>query len=586
MPAASSGDGSLRFGSFELDVRSRELRRGETTVARLQEQPFEILRMMLEHPGDVVTREELQQRLWPGGTFVDFEHSLNAAVKRLRAVLGDDASRPTFVETVPRRGYRFIAPFLDRSDDIEGETPAPSPAVRLAVLPFDNLSSDVAQEFFVDGLTEEMIGQLGEFCRTRIAIIARTSSMRFKDSGKGAREIGEALRADYLLEGAVRQARDRIRITARLVETAGETQMWSHTYELHVTDYLSVQKDVSEHIAKALSIRLAPEPRDPASATKPTAAAYKAYLKGRYFWNLVGDAGVEQALQHLQRATGLDPSFAAAHGLLARVRILRAEYYDAFPRSELDAARQSAERALELDATLFEARLALGDVRRMKDWDWRGAEAEYIRAIDLNPSHEGARRLYGTLLAALARSTEAIDQTERACELDPLCVVASAGGAAWVRYLAGDHDNAIVRCLDAIEMEPRYLTAHRILAAAYLASGQAEKAVGVLERVLATDDNPLVMASLAHVHGMIGNRPAAVDLMDRLEGIGASRQVSPYYMALAYVGLGDTDAAFSALDRAAAERDPAVAYVAVEPRFEPIRSDGRFSPLRQRLGLK
>lgn len=586
MSAVTDGGTSVRFGSFELDVRSRELRRGATTVARLQEQPFEILRMMLERPGDVVTREELQQRLWPDGTYVDFEHSLNAAVKRLRAALGDDASHPIFVETLPRRGYRFIGPYNADSRRAASTAVGTLRQVRLAVLPFASLSSEEGQEFFVDGLTEEMIAQLGEACRTRIAIIARTSSMCFKNSGKGAREIGEALHADYLLEGGVRHERDRVRITARLVETSGETQMWSQTYESHVTDYLSVQKDVAERIASALSIRLAPEPRNRGSSLTANASAYQAYLRARYFWNLVGDTGAEQALQHLDNAIRLDRSFAAAHALLARVRILRAEYYGAVPRRDLDAAREAAERARELEPTMSEAHLALGDVLRMRDWNWRGAEEEYARALELNPSHEGAHRLYALLLAALARSAEAIDEADRACDLDPLCVVASAGGAAWVRYLAGDYDAAISRCHDAIEMEPRYLATQRILSAAYLASGRTREAVDVLKTVLSTaGDNPPLVASLAHALGRAGNRAAGIDLVQRLNALRASRHVSPYYMALAHVGLDDTDAAFAALDRAAVDHDPALVYLSVEPRFEPIRDDVRFSLLLRRLHL-
>jgi TolB-like protein/Tfp pilus assembly protein PilF len=586
MRAADHDGERLRFGSFELDVRSRELRRGATTVARLQEQPFEILRMILERPGEVVTREELQQRLWPNGTFVDFEHSLNAAVKRLRAALGDDASDPKFVETLPRRGYRFIGPRHGHPDRRKTGATDTIPTVRLAVLPFANLSGGADQEFFVDGLTDEMIGQLGEACRTRIAIIARTSSMRFKNSGKSAREIGEALRADYLLEGGVRHERDRVRITARLVETAGETQMWSQTYESPVTDYLTVQKDVSERIAGALSIRLAPLPRDADSTRRRDALAYQAYLRGRHYWNLVADTGTEQALLHLRRAIDLDPSFAAAHALLARVLILRAEYYGATPRSDLAAARQPAERALALDPTLFEAHLAAGDLSRMTDWDWRSAETEYRYAIELNPSHEGAHRLYGLLLAALSRSAEAIDETDLACELDPLCVVANAGGVAWVNYLAGNYDTAIARCLDGLEMEPRYVPAHRILGAAYLAAGRAQDAIRVLENVLSTvGRDPVLVASLAHAHGVAGQHAAARDLIEQLDELGTSRHVSSYYRALACLGVGDVDAAFSALERAAVDRDPALTYVSVEPQFESVRSDARFPALLGRVGL-
>src|SRR6185503_5443835 len=222
----------LRFESFELDTRSRELRKGKNRI-RLQEQPFEILRLMLEHPGDVVTREELARKLWPDGTFVDFEHSLNAAVKRLRAALGDDADNPRFVETLPRRGYRFVA----RTPSSEAPPPAPvlarAPRLRLAVLPFSNLG-DERHEYFGDGLHEELISQLGGLCRGRLGVLARWSSVVFKGTSLRARDVGEALRADYLLEGSVRHEDDRVRVTARLIEAAGETQLWAEMYDRHL----------------------------------------------------------------------------------------------------------------------------------------------------------------------------------------------------------------------------------------------------------------------------------------------------------------------------------------------------------------
>src|SRR5688572_25361983 len=266
----------LRFGAFELDVRLRELRTGTTRV-RLQDQPFEILRIMLERPGDVVTREQLRQRLWPDGTYVDFEHSLNAAVKRLRAVLGDDAENPRFVETLPRRGYRFIAPMGSAAESQPLHRPVAQPGIRLAVLPFNNLSEDPSQEYFSDGLTEEMIAQLGGLCRGRVGIIARWSSMVFKGTTRRAREVGEALQADYLLEGSVRREGDRARITARLVETASETHLWSDTYDRHLVDCLAVQEDVASHIARALAMELLPGQR---AAPRMTcdAAAYQSYL--------------------------------------------------------------------------------------------------------------------------------------------------------------------------------------------------------------------------------------------------------------------------------------------------------------------
>jgi TolB-like protein/Tfp pilus assembly protein PilF len=583
MTAATDADQPLRFGSFELDLRSRELHNGATRI-RLQEQPFEILRMMLERPGRVVTREELQQRLWPDGTFVDFEHSLNAAVKRLRAALGDDAENPRFVETVPRRGYRFIARSEEETTARDAAARLTPPPVRLAVLPFVDLSQEDRDGYFADGLTEEMIAQLGQMYRSRIGVISRSSAMMFRDNAKGAREIGDALRARYLLEGSIRRQGDRARITARLVEASSEMQLWAETYETSLTDALFVQQDIATRIARSLAIELLPEKRN--APVSSNAEAYRAYLKGRYYWNMLADTGVEQAAAYLERATQLDPTSAAAHAALARVRILEAEYYDAIPRTALEGARESATRALELDPTFFEAHLAMGDVRRMLQWDWRGAETAYSQAIVLNPSHEGAHRAYGLLLAALSRFAEAIRESDRACEMDPLCVVVNSSGAAWVRFLAGDYDAAIARSREAIEMEPEYLIARRILAASYLQSGREREAISELESALprSAEDSTLI-AALAHAKAVTGNRRAAVALVERLTKDAPTRHLPSYHLALAYVGLGDTDAALSSLEQAIVVRDPAVINLAVDPRLESVRSDARCTQLIEQLGL-
>jgi TolB-like protein len=305
-PAAREGamdtetDRPVRFGSFELDVRSRELRKGSTRV-RLQDQPFEILCFMLERPGHVVTRDELRQRLWPEGTFVDFEHSLNAAVKRLRAALGDDADNPRYVETLPRRGYRFIGAMGQADVHDATSIEAPAHRVRLAVLPFTCLG-DEGQEYFTDGLTEEMIAQLGRLCRGRVGVIARQSSMAFKGTTRSAREIGAALRADYLLEGSVRRAGERVRIAARLIETAGETHLWVETYERHLTDCLSVQADVAARIAQSLTMELAPDQPAQREVRSPDAAAYNAYLKARFYWNKTADDGIDESVAYFQEA--------------------------------------------------------------------------------------------------------------------------------------------------------------------------------------------------------------------------------------------------------------------------------------------
>ena len=309
-----------RFGAFEVDLRARELRKGGIRI-RLQDQPFEILALMLERPGEVVTRDELRQRLWPAGTFVDFEHSLNAAIKRLRAALGDDADNPRFVETLHRRGYRFISAVeYERGQPARNLHVVRPPAgranftanVRLVVLPFANLSGDPMQEYFSDGLTEEMITQIGRLCPGRLGVIARTSSMLFKRSTKSANEIGSELGVDYLLEGSVRREGDRIRITAQLIETRTEVHLWAETYDRSVGEALILQTDVAAHIARSLAMELVPDQVEVLGRSTPRRTeAYQAYLKGRYHWNRGDTEGTASAIVHYERALDIDPQFAA-----------------------------------------------------------------------------------------------------------------------------------------------------------------------------------------------------------------------------------------------------------------------------------
>ena len=569
----------LRFESFELDVRSRELRKGKELI-RLQEQPFEILRLMLERPGDVVTREELAHRLWPDGTFVDFEHSLNAAVKRLRAALGDDADNPRFVETLPRRGYRFIASLAGAMIAMPPVTP--DYKARIAVLPFTNLSGDASQEYFSDGLTEEMFLQLGRLGRGRIGVISRSSSNVFKGSRLGAREIGETLRADYLLEGSVRREADRVRITAQLVETSSESHLWTDVYERHLTDCLSVQAEVAARIAQSLAVELLPE--QPVHSPHD-AAAYQTYLKGRYYWNLPGDEGFEEAIVYFGQACATDPNFPAAHADLARTHTARAEYYNVMPRTALETARPIAERALELDRHLAHAHLAVANVRAMLDWEWDAAEAGFRRAIALNPSSDCAHRWYGLLLAGLGRSTEAVRESQRARELDPLCFVVGTS-AAWTQYMAGDYQASIETCRSVMDLKPDFTPAWRVLGAALIQMGRAAEGIAELEAAAATAPaDPVLLAWLAHAKAVRGECGVATTILEALDRLRPQRFVPAYHLALAHVGLWQIDQAFALLDQACEERDPALINLAGDPRFDPIRRDTRFAKLSARLRL-
>jgi TolB-like protein/Tfp pilus assembly protein PilF len=549
----------IRFGPFELDVDARELR-SSTGRARLQDQPFEILQLLLEQPGHVVTRDRIRERLWPAGTFVDFEHSLNAAVKRLRAALGDDADEPKFIETVPRRGYRFVGCLVD-DDRREDER-----RVRLAVLAFKNLSADRDRDFFSDGLTEEMTAQLGHLCGAKVGIVATHSAMHFKHSTLGARGIGEALRADYLLEGSTRREGDRARITARLVRTSDETQMWSETYERRLEDCLGVQADVAARIARSLAMELVPPQQSP--PVSGVRGAYEAFLKGRYYWRKTADTGVHEALSYYNEALRLDPSFAAALAGISRVEVLRGEFYHEVPRLAFEKARTAAARALSLGGDMTDAHLSSADVARVLDRDLPRARASYKRAIALNPSHEGARIGFAKMLAALGEFPAAIREADDAAnELDPLCLTANVT-AAWVRYLSGDYETAIARCRDTLEMDENYVFARRLLGSALLASGKTAAAVRMFERAVEADPvNPVSLACLAHARAVSGNRGTAMDLLARLQEIGRTRYVSPYYVATVHAGLEDGHAVRAALKQADDDRDPMLSYLNVDPRM-------------------
>lgn len=573
----------VRFDEFEVDLRSRELRKAGSSV-RLQEQPFQILAILLERPGDVVTRDEIRDRLWPNGTFVDFEHSVNAAIKRLRAALGDTAENPRFVETLHRRGYRFVA-LLDapRGGVISNEGPAkpskmPDRRPRLVVLPFANLSGDT-QDYFSDGLTEEMIMQLGRRCAHQIGVLARTSSMLYKNVVRGAGAIGEALRADYLIEGSVRRDGDRVRITAQLIETKGETHLWAESYDRSLSDCLAVQTEVAASVAQALAMELLPAPT--AGTRHPR--AYQAFLRGRFQWNKSGPDGLEAAVVAYDESLALDPNFGKAYSARARARISMCDYYMVEPRAALEAARADATRALDLDASDAEAHLAMGEVRRTLDWDWDGAEAAYRRALAANPNSEAALRYYGVFLAARGR-TEARAMADRACDLDPLCLTVNTAAGS-IHYFRGDYETAIDRYRQTLGMDQLYVPARRGLAAALVQLGQYDTALDALRSLPESRLDPVTRAWMGHTLAASGDKPAALRVATDLVSQTARGFVPAYHLALLYAGLEDADAACRQLERACEDRDPSLDTLAVEPRFEVLRREARYAHVLDRLKL-
>jgi TolB-like protein/Tfp pilus assembly protein PilF len=575
----------FRFGRFELDSRTRELRKDGVRL-RLQEQPFAVLAVMLEHPGELLTRDELRDQLWPEGTFVDFEHGLNAAIKRLRSVLGDNAERPRFVETLHRRGYRFIAR-VERLNGAGGsyEPVAAGVKQRLAVLPFMHPGDASGPESFAGGLTEELITQLGRLCADRLGVISRSSCARVQRANRTIREIAAALHAHFIVEGSVRTDGGRVRITAQLIEAQGETQLWADSFERPLSDCLLVQADVATRIVRGVAVELLPDRAPTPSSGTRNLDAYQAFLKGRYYWQRPGEEGLRECLAFYQRALTLDPHFGDAHGALARATVAAAEYYVQEPRKAFDSAELSASRALAIDPAQSEAYTALAEIRRARDWNWDGAEDAFRRALAINPSNEGARRLYGVFLASRGQTSQAAAMTDIACELDPLCLVSNTG-AAWVRFVTGDYDWVIDRCRHTIDMAADFPAPHRLLAAARLQMGDVAGSVSYLDSAPpVVQQEPTTIAWLAHAVAVNGDTARAKSLLCQLDDVSRSRYVSPYHCAIGWAGLGNADTAFTLLARACDERDPALMLLNTEPRFAPLRQDPRYLALALRVGF-
>jgi TolB-like protein/Tfp pilus assembly protein PilF len=451
------------------------------------------------------------------------------------------------------------------------------------VLPFTDPGSAPGHEYFSEGLTEEMITRLGRWGSDRLAVVARTSSMLVQRTAHTTREIGQSLQADVILSGSIRRDGDRMRITARLIETRGETQLWAESYDRHLSDCLLVQSQVAAEIAQSLAMELLPEARTRRPGTRQV-AAHQAFLKGRYHWNKAGAAGVEEAVAFYGQAVAIDPDFAAAHASLARAHVAAAEYYLREPREALEAGRLAAARALDLDPSDSDAHVALAEIRKTVDGDYEGAETAYRFGIAFNPSNEAAHRMYGLFLAARGRMPEAVLAAERACDLDPLCLVVNTS-AAWVRYLAREYDEAIDWCRHTLGMDPQFGPAHRVLAAALLQTGRIDEAISVFERAMAARPDTVSALWMAHAAALRGDAARAVEILKPLEGAAdglqraASGYVSPYHRALVYVALDRNDDAVLLLHAAFEARDPAIVNLAVEPRFDRLREDPRYRAL-------
>jgi len=636
----------VRFGTYEVSLQSGEVRKAGLRI-RVQQQPLKLLEILLERPGEVVTREELRSRVWSDESFGDFDQAVNIAIGKLRSALGDSAENPRFIETLPKRGYRFIADVSvvdadahpKRTEPAAGDLPqsqekktAPEPRVQdadlavaakrrlrpalrviiasalvvsltiifvvlfrsrgraptgirsLAVLPLENLSADASQNYFADGMTDELITDLAQISALRV--ISRTSVMVYKGARKPLPQIARELNVDAVVEGTVLRSGDQVRITAQLIEASTDKHLWSQSYEGELRDSLALQNTVARAIAEQIRINLTPQEQAALKNVKVVnPQAYESYLKGRYFWNKRTSDGLKVALAYFNQAIEEDPKYAQAYSGLADTYALLGDWQYAVmtPKEAFPKAKAAAIKALELDNALGEAHNSLAFVLDGFDWDFDSAGKEFRQAIQLNPGYATAHHWYAWHLSLLGRSDEAIAEMRKAENLDPLSLIINAD-LAELLVLAHSYDESIHQSRKTIEMDPNFALAHNQLAQAYLQKHMYDEAVAELQKaVQLSESSPTCIANLARAYVVSGKRSEALELLNELKKRSNPDYSNASEIAMVYASLGDTDQAMNWLEKGYEERfNPGVL---LRPGFDPLRSDSRFQNLVHRIGL-
>jgi TolB-like protein/DNA-binding winged helix-turn-helix (wHTH) protein/Flp pilus assembly protein TadD len=615
-------------------MRSGELWKQGRKV-RLEGQPVQILICLLENPGELVTRDELRQRLWPADTYGNFEDGLNAAVKRLRQALNDSAGNPRFIETLPRRGYRFLAPVqaVNAAEDVPNlvETPPAGPAPEagdfpeakgfvwspfwkrsgwalllvlvgvtawtlrprngqapvirsLAVLPLENLSHDPSQDYFADGMTDELITELGQISELRV--ISRTSAMTYKGARKSLPQIARELNVDAVVEGTVLRSGDQVRITAQLIQASADKHLWAQSYQGDVHQTLALQRQVARAIAEAIQVELTSHERDVLKSVKTVNSdAYQAYLKGRYFWNKRTADGMKEAISYFSRAIEKDPDYAPAYAGLTDSYALAGDwkYGVLAPKDAYPKAKAAALKAVELDGTLGEAHISLALCLDNFDWDFSYAGKEFTRGIELSPSYATGHGWYGWHLASLGRNGEALAQVEKAENLDPLSLIISSDLAEEL-LIAHRYDEAEKQSQKTIIMDDFFAPAHYVMGATFVQKQRYDEAIAELRKATELSEGSTAFnANLAYAYAASGRRTEAVKILDDLKNQSKHGFSNAPEIALVYVGMDDKDQAMLWLNKAFDERFSP--WVLMRPAFDPLRSDPRFQDLLHRIGL-
>jgi adenylate cyclase len=562
-----------RFGPFELDQAAGELRKDGARV-RLQEQPLQVLQVLLETPGKLITREELQRRIWPSDTFVDFDHGINNAIKRLREALGDTAETPRYVETLPRRGYRFIGSINSVAE--------PEGIRSIAVLPFLNLSADPENEFFCDGTTEEIIGALSHI--KNLHVVARTSAFAFKGKHVDLRAVGQQLNVRTILEGSIRRSGDRLRITAQLVNAADGYHLWSEKYDREMKDMFAIQEEIAKSIAERLEVSLDSGPQPLLRAGTASLEAFKFYTQGRSLFFQRG-ARLLPAVECFKKAITVDPKYALAWSGLADAYNSIGFYGLAKPEACLPHAKEAAQQAIALDPSLAEAHMSLAVCHLQHDWDRSGAEREFLLALELKPQNSLARSWYGMFyLQWMAGRFEAgLAQAEHAVQIDPLSAWCRAMLAA--AYLMIDGDRSLKIALEAIRIDGDAFLGHWVQMTALNARGRYSEAANVGELGIKMFGRPAwMMASLIRSYLYLGQSADSEALYMELRSRAKREFVSPLFLAVAACAVGEQDEAMRLAQEAHTIGDPTLMGGRYWPDFADLRQDPSFQEILSSRG--
>jgi TolB-like protein/DNA-binding winged helix-turn-helix (wHTH) protein/Flp pilus assembly protein TadD len=632
----------VKFGDgFELDPAGYELRRGGIPV-KLEPTPFGILSFLIEKCGQLVSRQEIVERIWGKGVFLDTDNSINGGIRKIRQALNDDPENPRFIQTVTGRGYRFIAPLMETEPETPAGAPlavvqpvpaektlepapnlgrklrpaltlaismiviallalwmvplfshraaATSPIRSIAVLPLDNLSGDSSQDYFADAMTDELITDLAKVGALRVT--SRTTVTLYRHTHKTLPEIARELNVDGIVEGSVVRSGQRVRITAQLIHASADQHIWAETYERDLGDALLLQSEVAQAITQQVRAQLTPEVKERLGAARPVnPGAYEAYLKGRYYiYNVsyTDPVSLNQAKAHFEEAIRKDPNFSLAYSGLAQTYICLVSY----GRGEITAAdgyrlaRDATQRALELDPNNGEAYDDLGNLDWSADLDWNAAERSFNRAIALAPSFSCAHEDRAMLMALMGRRDEALAELEKSKQIDPGPVSAGVEPAVYLQLRDWEHLRELSRV--RLASDPNNSDAHSDLGTAYEGTGKLPEAIAEYQKAIElSNGDARAVASLGHAYAVIGNRAAAERILRTIEEKSKSGNASPYLEATIYAGLGQKDKAMELIEEAYGEKSMDVAWaLKFDLRTDNLRTDPRFQHLLQRAGLQ